>query len=106
MKQDNLIEQNGKLDKAVEKIFLVTILLISFPIAVRNIFLGLLLLMYLSKKVYNFDFNIPESEFNKYVILFFSMSILSLFKAVDLSLGFDALLSPLFRYFAFYFMAL
>ncbi|MCK8824299.1 O-antigen ligase family protein [Fuchsiella alkaliacetigena] len=95
-----------KNNNVLEKFFLLAMFFFTFQSAMRNIFLGLLFIAYLITKLYYKEFKITSSEFNKYVVIFFIFSLLSLFRADNLARGLDALISPIFRYVAFYFMAL
>ena len=92
--------------KVLEIFFLLSIFFISFQISIRNIFLALLLIVYIFYKVKYRDFAVYDSEFNKYVILFVSFSLLSFFKAENIELAVDMFISPIFRYLVFYFIAL
>lgn len=91
--------------KVLEIFFLLSIFFISFQISIRNIFLALLLIVYIFYKVKYRDFAVYDSEFNKYVILFVSFSLLSFFKAENIELAVDMFISPIFRYLVFYFIA-
>lgn len=87
-------------------LFIVALFFSTFPIAIRNIFLFLLFFCYIGSKIYRKDLTLPESRLNHYILLLFLFSLLSLFKAEDHYQALDALLSPIFRYIAFYFIAL
>lgn len=102
---DKMLEDIYKNNRILNIFFLMTIFLINFPIAIRNIVLALLLLVFLFYKIKNKDLSIYPNEFNKYVILLFIFSCLSLFKAEDLENAIDGLVSPNFRYFVFFIIA-
>lgn len=93
------------LDGIIKGLFV--FLLISFPysIALRNIFLGLLLIFFLIYKVLKKDFTMKGNYLKKYILVFLSLSLLSMFKTPDLNLSIERLLSPLIRYISFYFIA-
>ncbi len=98
-------ETTIKNNNIIGKVLLAAIFLATFPMAIRNTGLSLLLLVYIGGKIYYQDFSISKNSLNKYIIIFFLFSIFSLLKAVDLNRSLDFLFSPIFRYAGFYFIA-
>lgn len=92
-------------NRSLEYLFLLTILLFPISIALRNILLGLLLIFYLFNKIINKDFSIPKTFLNKYILIFFVFSLLSFINTNNISASLDTLLSPIFRYIAFFIIA-
>jgi O-antigen ligase len=92
-------------NKSLEYLFLTTLLLFPISIALRNILLGLLLIFYLFNKIINKDFSLPKTFLNKYILLFFVFSLLSFINTNNIQASLDTLLSPIFRYIAFFIMA-
>ncbi|MGP3778900.1 O-antigen ligase family protein [Halanaerobium saccharolyticum] len=92
-------------NKSLEYLFLTTLLLFPISIALRNILLGLLLISYLFNKIINKDFSLPKTFLNKYILLFFIFSLLSFINTNNIKASLDTLLSPIFRYIAFFIIA-
>lgn len=92
-------------NKSLEHLFLLTVLLFPISIALRNILLGLLLIFYLFNKIINKDFSLPKTFLNKYILIFFIFSVLSFINSNNIHASLDTLLSPIFRYIAFFIIA-
>lgn len=99
-------QKNDKLYRILEVMFFITLIATSGEISLRDIALGLLFIIFLSRKLYNKDFSLVSTEYNKYIYLFFLFSLLSLFKAEDLFQAGRSIVTPVFSYIVFYFMAL
>ena len=97
---------NDKLYRALEIMFFITLIAISGRISLRDIALGILFIIFLARKIIRRDFTLVSTEFNRYIFLFFLFSLLSLFKAEDLIQASHAIVTPVFTYIVFYFMAL
>lgn len=99
-------QKNDKLYRILEVMFFITLIAISGEISLRDIAIGLLFIIFMVRKVYRKDFSLVSTEYNKYIYLFFIFSLLSLFKAEDLIQAGHAIVTPIFTYIVFYFMAL
>lgn len=86
--------------------FLITLVASSGKITLRDIALGLLFIIYLARKIYRRDFRLVRTEYHNYILIFFLLSLLSLFKAEDLNQAVHAIVTPIFSYIVFYFMVL
>ncbi|MFW6016980.1 MAG: O-antigen ligase family protein [bacterium] len=95
-------------DKSINYLFISLVFLFPFSISIRNLILGLIIILYLVKilflKINKQKILTPETIINKELIIFFVISILSLFKVEDLNLGIDGLISPVIRNIFFFYI--
>lgn len=99
-------DYNGRLFIFLQWLFYLQLFTASGEISLRDITIGLLFISFIVWKLYYKDFNILKTSFNKPVLIFFAFSLLSLYKAEDLYMAGRSIITPIFTYLVFYFMAI
>lgn len=95
----------GIIDHIVEKLFILLIFFFPYSISVRDILIGLTFIFYIINIIRKKRFYIPKTYFNREIVILFILSILSLVKAADIMLGVRAIVSPVFKYIVFFYIA-
>ena len=98
------LEINEVINNSIKYLFMFLVLIFPFSISVRNLILGLILLFYIIHLIFEREINIPETIFNKEILAFFIISVLSLFKANNITMGLDGLISPVIRSIFFFYI--
>ncbi|MFW6035951.1 MAG: O-antigen ligase family protein [Halothermotrichaceae bacterium] len=91
-------------DKVLEFLFFGLIILTPISTALSNILIGLLFIIFLLKIIFFRDINY-KTDLNKYILMFFLLSILSIIKAADINYSIKSLVNPLLKISVFYFIA-
>lgn len=99
-------QTDDKLFRALEIMFFITLVATSGEISLRDIALGLLFIIYLTRKIYRRDLRFVRTEYHNYILVFFLFSLFSLLRVEDLNQAIHAIVTPIFSYIVFYFMVL
>ena len=94
------------MDKLIFYLYITLLFSFIFSIALRNILIGLLFIVYVLKFIIYREFNFLKNEYNFYISLFVIFSLLSFLKAENYNLALSRFVSPIFRYLFFFFITL